>query len=559
MKRDLIKLAEEKFDLAVIGAGIYGACIAWDASLRGLKVALLDKVDFGHATSANSLKTVHGGLRYLQQVDFKRMRESIMERRTLMRIAPHLVHPLPCLMPTYGHMFKGREVMAIALLINDIVGFDRNSSMSPLRYLPRGQTISRDHCLSLLPGINSKNLTGGAIWYDCQMYNSERLTLAFILSAAYRDAVIANYVKVTGFLYDDNTITGIKAVDELSGDSLDIHATTVVNASGPWVDKVLSQTNENQQLGVRLAKAVNISTKSLFEKYAVGLYGKNRHQDSDAVLKKGGRLFFVSPWRDQSLIGTTYKPYDGNPDHLMVTEADVQELLDEINYGCPGAALSRDEVRFVYAGLVPVSGFDPQTGTVQRAKKYRIVDHRRHGLNGLISVLGVKYTTARDVAEKVVDLVFAMQGIKPPKSKSKDVALYGGDIEHFEDYIEKQIVGNQFDLSDIQLQNLIFSYGSAYTKVLNYIYPQHYDGKVRSSNELSLLQAEIRYSVKHEMAQKLSDVIFRRTDIGTLGYPGTFLLQTAANIMGKCLSWSESKIKEEYEDVKSLFLPILRT
>ena len=172
MDRDLTQLANHKYDLIIIGGGIYGACVAWDATLRGLSVALVEKADFGHATSANSLKTIHGGLRYLQQLDIKRMRESIRERRTLMRIAPHLVHPLPCLMPTYGHLTKGRAVMALALKVNDLVSFDRNRLEDPQKHLPKGRVISRQECLQLLPNIVREGLTGGAVWHDAQVYNS---------------------------------------------------------------------------------------------------------------------------------------------------------------------------------------------------------------------------------------------------------------------------------------------------------------------------------------------------------------------------------------------------
>ena len=204
MERDPSKLQRNKYDLLVIGGGIYGACVTWDAALRGLSVALVEKGDFASATSANSLKIIHGGLRYLQHGDFKRMRESIRERRTLMEIAPHLVHPLPVLIPTFGHGMQGREVLSLALMINDLIGFDRNRLDDPEKHICRGRVISRRECLELLPGIHKKDLTGGAIFHDAQVYNSERLVLSFIRSAEKAGAELANYVEVTGFIQNSS-------------------------------------------------------------------------------------------------------------------------------------------------------------------------------------------------------------------------------------------------------------------------------------------------------------------------------------------------------------------
>lgn len=200
MKRNLEELSNTQFDVLVIGGGIYGACVAYEATLRGLSVALVEKQDFCGATSANSLKTIHGGLRYLQHADFKRMRESIYERRTLMKIAPHLVHPLPVLVPTYGHGLKGIEAMTVALKINDLVSCDRNLGLpDPQKHIPTGRTLSPTECLNTLPGISADGLTGGAIFHDAQVYNSERLVLAYLQSATQLGLRVANYLEVTGF------------------------------------------------------------------------------------------------------------------------------------------------------------------------------------------------------------------------------------------------------------------------------------------------------------------------------------------------------------------------
>ncbi len=276
MQRTLTALASTAFDLLVIGGGVYGACVAWDATLRGLSVALVDKADFGGATSSNSLKTIHCGLRYLQHADFRRMRESIVERRTLMQIAPHLVHPLPVLLPTYGHGLQGPEVFAVALLINDLVSVDRNRLRDSQKHLPRGRVISKRSCLQLLPELAPHGLTGDALFYDAQVYHSERLTLAFLRSAAQAGAVLANYVEVTGFRLNGDRVIGATARDVLSDEHVDIRAQTVVNASGPWVPHVQKLLNRPATARpLRYAKAMNVITRPLFDHHYASRHSRS--------------------------------------------------------------------------------------------------------------------------------------------------------------------------------------------------------------------------------------------------------------------------------------------
>jgi glycerol-3-phosphate dehydrogenase len=358
MKRNLPELSRNIYDVLVIGGGIYGAWTAWDAALRGLSVALLDKKDFGSANSSNSLKVIHGGLRYLQHADFRRLRRSIVERTVLMSVAPHIVHPLPFLMPTYGHFMKSKEIMSLALMVNDLVGFDRSWLKDPQKRLPRGRVVSKDECLQLFPGVNEERLTGGAIWYDCQMYNSERMLFSILRSAEKAGATLANYVEVTGFIKKGRRVAGVKVRDVLNDEELAIYAKIVVNTSGPWVDNVLRLLNGNHQNpGVLLSKAMNLVVKrQIIPKYAVGLWSKCRFKDEDAILSKGSRLIFIIPWREFSLIGTTHVRYEGDPNNFMITEKDIQDFITELNAAYPAAALEREDVSFVHGGLLPMNG-----------------------------------------------------------------------------------------------------------------------------------------------------------------------------------------------------------
>ena len=241
IERNLGSLASREFDVLVVGGGIFGACAAWDAALRGLSVALLERRDFGSGTSANSFKMVHGGIRYLQHADMYRIRESSRERSALLRIAPHLVSPLPIMIPTYGHGREGKELLSAGMLVYDLATIDRNRGLlDPDRRIPRSRVVSREACLEALPGLEASDLTGGALFHDAQIHNTPRLTLAFLQSAASAGATIANYVEASGFLQDGDSVTGVRARDVLGGDTLDVRARMVLNCAGPWATSVRS-------------------------------------------------------------------------------------------------------------------------------------------------------------------------------------------------------------------------------------------------------------------------------------------------------------------------------
>lgn len=551
MKRDLNRLSNNTYDVLIIGGGIHGVTAAWDAALRGLSVALVEKGDFGSATSSNSLKIIHGGLRYLQQADFRRMRESIRDRMILMRIAPHLVHPLPCVMPTYGHFIKGREVMSIALAINDLVGFDRNQLEDPEKYIPRGRIISKSECLRLIPGVNEKGLTGGAIWYDCQMYNSERLTLSFVLSAAKAGADVANYVEVIGFLRDGNRITGVKAKDVLTGEKLEIRAKIVVNNSGPWVDQVLGLLNTSRDHRILWSKAMNLVTRQLIPKYAVGLPGKVKVKNGDVIVNK---VYFIAPWRNFSLVGTVHAPYYGNPNDYRVSEEEIQNFIDEINQAYPGAALKREDVLFFYGGLLPMDG-ENRVGEVKLTRHCRIYDHQKeNGIEGLISVVGVKYTTARNVAEKTIDLVVEKLGRKPLRSATAVTPLHGGHIERFGDFLSQETNRRPKGLDKEIIRHLIYNYGSEYHQILKYIDEDPQWGQPIAEGS-QVIKAEVLHGIREEMAQKLGDVIFRRTELGSAGDPGEECIKTCAEVMAAELGWDEGRKQGEIEEVRRRFVP----
>jgi glycerol-3-phosphate dehydrogenase len=563
MKRDLVEFTRRKYDLLVIGGGIYGSCVAWDALLRGLSVALVEKGDFGHATSSNTLRIIHGGLRYLQHGDISRMRQSMFERSAFMRIAPHLVHPLPFLIPTYGHLTRGKEIFSLAVLINNLLVSGRDQLDDPQKHLPHSRVISRAECLDIFPGIDDMGLTGAAVVHDCQMYCSERLVLSFIRSSFESGASVANYIEVTGLLEEAGRVVGIRARDVLNGEELEVRAKIVVNTSGPWRTRILDLLNgRGPRRRLPLSKAFNLLlNRQIVPRYAVGIYSKGGFNDRDAVLNKGSRLFFITPWRGRSLIGTVHLPYDSDPDQITVTEPEIGAFLNEINEACPALNIKRRDVSFAYVGLLPSAA--SETSSAQLLKRYQIYDHQREdGIRGLISVTGVKFTEARHVAEKTVDLVFNKLGQTVPRSTTARTRLHGGQIEQFQSFLDQESQRQRRDLSPEAIGGLLYRYGSAYSEVLKY--RDHLPDRalatnracvshdpVGDANHSSLINAEILYAVREEMAQKLADVIFRRTELGLAGNPET-CVKRCAEIMAGELSWNATRTQNEIDEVGSI-------
>jgi glycerol-3-phosphate dehydrogenase len=542
MIRNVTNLSRHAYDLLVIGGGIYGVCVAWDAALRGLSVALVEKGDFGHATSSNSLRVIHGGLRYLQQGDIRRLRRSIEERAAFMRIAPHLVHPLPILIPTYGHSLRGKEILSLAIFINKIVGLDRNYLPGAHNQLLEGRVVSKQECLRLFPGVCENGLTGGAIVYDCQMSNSERLVLSFARTAHKAGAELANYVECADLLTNDGRVLGIKARDVLTGDELTVSARVVVNASGPWIDRVLATLNGGRlRPPVPFSKAFNLLIdRQLVPEYAVGVYSQNTFKDRDAILNKGSRLFFIMPWHNRSLIGTAHLPFNGEPDNCEVTEAEIQSFIGEINDAFPTAALKLSDVQRAYSGLLPVV----ERGGVQLVRHHQLYDHEEDGVHGLISVSGVKFTEARYVAEKAIDAVFKKLGKKPPKSTTAVTSLHDGQIERFNDFLTEETQRRSGELSERTVRLLTSHYGSAYSDVLKY--------GPTATDASWLIRAEVLHAIREEMAQKLTDLVFRRT---TLAIPGNLTkpaLKKCVAVMANELGWNEERVQRELAEVRAV-------
>lgn len=549
MKKDFLSFNDIEFDLAVVGGGVHGAILACEAAKAGYKVALVEKGDFGHSTSANSLKIVHGGIRYLQHGDFRRMRESIVSRRAMMQFAPHLVKPLACLMPTYGHGMKGRELMRIAFGVYDLIAFDRNKGLPESSRLPCGGAISPSEVKWVAPGIKEEKLTGGAVWYDAIAENTERLILEYVKEAVRYGAVVANYVAATKILELDGRLYGLKLQDQQRALKTTLMCRAVVSAAGPWLGELRDVHNEN---GPQLwATAINIVVKRrLFKKYAVGLEGYTDYTDKDALIKRGKRLFFFVPWRnDYTMIGTNYAPYRGPADGFRVTRDEVQQMLADVNMIYPAAGLTMEDVSYYHGGLLPMDGSD-DTGadTVQLDKSSRIISHQQlGGPAGLYSIKGVKYTTAPDIARKVLKELHKNEHLPSvKKGVYVDRAPRGYDFGR----LARQLGSTYEELVEYLQQR----YGSAWRQVLSYHLKERClegDKPIYLSEQPPLLAAELLFFVHEEMAVRLGDVVLRRSDLGSGNCPPPEVLARVAAVMGMELGWSKEEEATQVAEVLS--------
>lgn len=550
MRRDLEALESDAYDLAIVGGGVYGACAAREAALQGLSVCLIERGDFGCATSAGSLKIVHGGLRYLQNLDLKRMRESIGERRALGRIAPHLVWPMPFAIPCYGHFLRGREAMAAALIMNEVVSWDRNRGLIAERRIPRGRLLSKAVLESMIPNLPEPGLVGGAIWYDAQARNTERLLIGFLKAAAASGARLANYVEASGFIQEGPEVTGVEAIDRLAGRSLRIRAKIVLNAAGPWVDTLLGRlSGARPERHFHMSKGMNLVTRKILDgDFGAAIPYQETYVDKQAVLDKGKLHFFVVPWKQYSLIGTRHLPWQGEPDSFRVTEEDIERFLGEINRSYPTAGLRREDVVHVYEGMLPALVDAGGTDDVQIGKQYTITDHAESdGVNGLVTMVGVKWTTARDVAERATGVVLRKLR-RGTRCDSSEIPIPGGDFSDWSDLVERLVAAADGGIDRAIVERLAESYGTEAGAVIREA--QASDGGTRVLEGGSpTLVAEIRYAAREEMAQHLADVVLRRTELAIAGHPGDAVVEEAARVAGVELGWSAERQRREAEAV----------
>jgi glycerol-3-phosphate dehydrogenase len=512
---------DSDFDLIIIGAGINGAGIARDAAMRGLKVLLVDKGDVGGGTSAWSTRLIHGGLRYLEHGEFGLVRESLRERETLMRIAPHLVRPLPILVPIYQAARRGLWTMRAGMWAYDLLSFDKS--------LPRHRLLTPKEALQEVPSLDPKGLKGAALYYDAQVEFAERLVLENALSAVDNGATLLTYASVKQFVIENGEIRGVEVASEINGGNQQFTARLFINAAGPWVDEVLKK-------GVSEAKRLIGGTKG--SHLIVGAFEGAPKTAIYVEAETDGRPFFIIPWNKHYLIGTTDIRFDGNPDNARITDEEIDYLLHETNRVLPDVRLRHEHILYTYSGVRPLP-FTREADERRITRRHFIRQHPR--FENLLSIVGGKLTTYRSLSEEVVGLVFKKLGRRSPKCTTAEVSLPGNS--------NADTNGERCSLTPSQTERLQRIYGTRLRSLWELITAQRELGSA-FDNETGALAAEIVFSFKHEFAQTLADCLLRRTMAGLNSSCGLEALESAAEVGRRFLGWSDERCAREIEEYR---------
>jgi len=534
MVRDSDRLTASTFDVLVVGGGIYGLTIAYDAAQRGLSVALIERADFGSGSSFNHLRTIHGGLRYLQTLDISRARESIRERRTLARIAPHAVHPLPFVLPLSRSLTRGPLTMRAGFVLDQVLAWDRNSGVPPHLRIPAGRVVSRHAAIDRFPRLQRNGLTSAAIWHDYVTPESDRLTFTWAVAAAEHGAVLANYVEALGLLRDGQRVVGVRAVNRRDGREVEISARVTVNATGGSVDRLL--TDSQASTGIPLLKAMNLVTRREGGEAALG--GRSA----------SGRHLFLVPWRTRAIFGTWESARPCTAEQAVPAETEIAGFIAEVNESFPSLALERDDVTLVHYGAVPAIVVN---GRIALQGHEQVRDHAGQGIDGIVSVAGVKYTTARAVAEHVTDKVVTKLQRSAASCRTALTPLPGGDLVDIPAGLEAAR-REHGDLSGGTMAHLVAAHGSRYRHVLE-LAASRTEWRAPVAEDSPVIGAELVWAVRHEMALTLNDAVVRRTPLGALGYPGDAAAHCAAGIVGTELGWSDQRRREELDALRAFY------
>jgi glycerol-3-phosphate dehydrogenase len=479
MKRDIQKFKQTLYDVCVIGGGINGAGIAHTAALNGLKTALLEKKDFASGASSKSTKLIHGGLRYLENFELGLVRESLKERYVQLNSAPHLVRPLKFIIPVYKTDKRPLWMVRLGVWLYDF--------LSQKYVIEKHQHLSAEEVCRLLPGIEREKLIGGVTYRDAQM-NDARLCLENILSADDKGADVANYVEVRSLIQENGKVVGVNARDLLHQQSFEVRAKKVVCAVGPWTNLFMKKESSQSPPQIRTTKGAHIIIK-----------GRIAH---DAILipaQNDRRVFFVIPWMDNTLIGTTDTDYEGPADNVAVEQEDIDYLVGETQRVLPHVDLNEANIITTFAGLRPLVR---EHGSPEKISRKHAI---KSSYSGLIYVMGGKYTTYRKIAEDVVSKLTK----KPLHNTQELFPVYGsGTIKE-----SSEAVGRKYDLDGDIVQSLMDFYGTRFSDVLSLIDkdPSLKDPICSCS---SVIRAQIVYAIETEMAITEEDITDRRLMLG---------------------------------------------
>jgi glycerol-3-phosphate dehydrogenase len=477
------------FDVAVIGAGINGAGIARDAALRGLRVIILDKHDMCSGCSAISSRLIHGGLRYLEYGEIPLVYESLHERRYLRLTAPHLVEPLRICIPIYRGARRGPLLIRLGMLLYDLLSWRKT--------VPSHEMLSAAAIREAEPGLAAEGLRAAARYYDAQVTFAERLVLENLLAARSAGAEVRTHCEVTGIHIESGAVTGLTYRDP-DGRAVRVAANLIVNAAGPWVDRVLDVAAPPAQRLIGGTKGSHI---------IVGTFEGAPHDAFYVEAEADGRPFFIIPWYGQFLIGTTDIRYDGDLDNIRASDAEIDYLLRETNRVFPQAGLARADIHYAYAGVRPLP--HQEKGPESAITRRHIIRENSDLARGLVSIIGGKLTTYRSLAEQTVDKVARLLGRKLPPCRTRDTDLPGAwGVDR-----AREALADLGVLSEAGIDRVVSVYGGRAAALAALCASE--TKLARCLDEAGrVLAAEVPFAIREEFAGTLEDIVFRRMMIG---------------------------------------------
>jgi glycerol-3-phosphate dehydrogenase len=524
--------------MLIIGGGIYGAALCWEASHRGIETLLIEQDDYASGASSNSLKTIHGGLRSLQSLNLKAVIKGMRERSVLMGISPNYIKPLACILPTTNKLMKSRVAVGAGLTLYNIL----YSFIKPIHgwktKIPRASLFDLKELRRRTNDLFSyENFTGGAIWYDAQVQNTERFVLQFIKSACRGNATALNHVKAQKLESDTSSSNDRLLIqDQLTGQTKRVSAKVIVDCSSAWNFSPSECDNQKTDGSVRYIRAVNIIiSKKLFDN-AVGLNIRSQSSGED-------RLFFFSPWKEHTMIGTWYSTTD-DPTLNKISEEELQQFLDDINSSLVTPGLAQEDVSNIHIGFLPAdqsaerSDAPPDTHLL---KSYQLKNWSEEaGIRNLYTFRGTKYTLARTDATEVIDQLVTAIDRDIPASRSHVLPIYQ----------TTSLPENTHSLSDTIIDRLMIDYGADINTIFDII-DNRPDTTAVIPGTSDHIKAEVYYAVDHEQAMTLTDLLKRRLDTGDRSPPEITTAENCADIMQKVLGWTDD---EKNSQIKNLFM-----
>ncbi len=540
--RNFSQIQQTNYDLIVIGGGINGAGIARDAATRGLKTILIEKGDFASGSSSWSTRLIHGGLRYLEYFEFPLVRESLKEREVLLRNAPHLVSPLLLTIPIYSDRSRPYWKIWAGMILYDIFSFDKT--------LPLHRMLPKAKFQQLFRYVDRNDLVGGAQYYDGQVTLAERLCLENIIAAQEAGATVLNYVEVTNLEIADNRITNLTCKNKLTEEIFTVTGnqdTVIINTSGPWVDEICKlghSQNQSQPIGKTKKMGGTKGSHIIVKPFASAPKTTSLYVEA----KSDGRPFFIVPWLGMYLIGTTDLPFKGDLDRVKADNDEIDYLLTETNNIIPTANLSREDILFTYSGVRPLPNSEgKKPGSITR--KHILYDHKKEGVNNLISLIGGKLTTYRNVGEEMIDAVLKKTA-RPYKPCITDKTSLPGCILPNDPRIDQAIQDYQNIVPATTINYLFSVYGARAIEVLK-LTKQHPELGEKITSDFSDIKAQIVYAVQAEFAQNFTDILRRRTTLAMQGNYGLDLFPVVSEILIKYCNWNSEKCDRAWQEYRT--------